>query len=175
LLHIYKSNGVMFEWLNSPMIYYDINTFQKDCLDLSSTYFRPKPTIYHYIGLAKRTFLDIEKEDEVKIKRYFYVLRPILAARYIADKNKIPPMDNYSLLSGCEGNVETIRTSINFILKEKEIREESYKITRIPEIDGFVKNEIEELSNIAVNTLDSKTPPDSLNEYLYETVKKNDR
>ncbi len=169
LEHIYKSNGVMFEWLQSPIQYEDKIKFQKECLNLSNTYFRPKPTLYHYLGLTKRTFLDIKGSDRVKIKRYFYALRPILAAKYIAENNKIPPMDIYSLLEKACNNSD-ISNSISDLMKEKEKREEAFLIDRISKLDNFIENELVSLNEIVTNIKDEKKEPNEINSYLYKII-----
>lgn len=169
LLHVYKSNGVMFEWLQSPVVYGEKDDFQNKNMKLSKMYFRAKPTLHHYLGLTKKTYLDIKETDRVKIKRYFYALRPILAAKYIADNNDIPPMDIHSLLQKVGGLMD-IKVAIRDLMKEKEIQNEAFLINRIPQIDSFLEKEIMNLNEIANNIADEKVPPDNLNQYFYQTV-----
>lgn len=169
LLHVYKSNGVMFEWLQSPVVYDEIDGFQNMNMKLSKMYFRPKSTLHHYLGLTKNTYLDIKETDKVKIKRYFYALRPILAARYIADNNDIPPMDINSLLQKVDGMMN-IKVVIRDLMKEKEKQNEGFLINRIPEIDNYLEKEIMNLNEVANNLADDKLPPDKLNQYFYQTV-----
>ena len=169
LQHINKSNGVMFEWLQSPTVYEEKFNFQLECMKLSNIYFRAKPTLYHYLGLVKRTFTDIKASEKVKIKRYFYALRPILAALYIAENKKIPPMDIHSLLKNVKG-ISDINESITNLMNEKEKSEEAFLIERIPTLDNFVENEMSRLNEIVVDLPDDKKTPDLLNNYLYQTI-----
>jgi predicted nucleotidyltransferase len=172
LQHIYKSNGVMFEWLQSPIIYYAKDTFVSDNLNLSRAHFRAKPTLYHYLGLTKRTFWDIKETDKVKIKRYFYAIRPILAAKYIIDNNEIPPMTIQSLMDTVKG-ISDLRTMIEDLMAEKETQEESFLIKRIPEIDNYIENEIIRITGIAERLPDNKLSSDLINEYLYNVLASN--
>ena len=41
------------------------------------------------------------KTDEVKLKKYFYVIRPILACKWILDKKTAPPMLFSELMNEC--------------------------------------------------------------------------
>ena len=159
----------MFEWLQSPVVYDEKDDFQNQNIKLSKMYFREKPTLHHYLGLTKKTYLDIKETDKVKIKRYFYALRPILAAKYIADNNEIPPMDIHSLLNKVDGIMD-IKVAIRDLMKEKEKQNEAFLINRIPQIDNFLEKEIMNLNEIANNLADKKIPPDNLNQYFYQTV-----
>lgn len=86
-----KSNTTPFEWLQSPIIYVE-NSFFKDSLwKLCPSYFDPKSNIYHYLGMA-RGAMETIKEDEIKIKKLFYVLRPLLAALWCVERKTIAPM-----------------------------------------------------------------------------------
>lgn len=42
--------------------------------------------------MAKGNYREYLKTDEVKLKKYFYVIRPILACKWILDKKTAPPM-----------------------------------------------------------------------------------
>jgi uncharacterized protein len=169
LKHIYKSNGVMFEWLQSPIIYYAKDSFVSDNLHLSRTYFRAKPTLYHYLGLTKRTFLDIKDTDKVKIKRYFYAIRPILAAKFITANNELPPMTIQSLMEKVEG-ISDVRSIIEDLMAEKEKQEESFLINRIPELDNYIEREIIRITEIADEFPDAKLSSDMVNEYLFNVL-----
>ena len=89
LLH--KSNPTLFEWNNSPLVYKttpeweQIRSIITDC-------FMSKTGIYHYLSTAKHNYKAYFTEDEVKLKKYFYVLRPILAAKWIISHGTPPPM-----------------------------------------------------------------------------------
>lgn len=42
--------------------------------------------------MAKSNYHKYLQGEEVRLKKYFYVLRPILAAQWILDKKCAPPM-----------------------------------------------------------------------------------
>lgn len=169
LKHIYKSNGVMFEWLQSPIIYYEKNNFIADNLSLSETYFRAKPTLSHYIGLTKRTFLEIKDTDKVNIKRYFYAIRPILAAKYIAANNGLPPMNIQNLLDKTDG-ISSLRINIENLMIEKEKQKEAFLIPRITEIDRFIEDEIANITDIANKLPDHKLSSDLIDDYFFNVL-----
>ena len=86
---LYKSNPTIFEWNSSPIVYKtsDEWTYIKEFIN---EYFLAKSGIYHYISTAKTNYREYLKGEMVRLKKYFYVLRPILACKWIIDKNTPP-------------------------------------------------------------------------------------
>lgn len=92
-----KSNTTVFEWLQSPIVYFENEDLKNGLWKLSQSYFCPRSNIHHYLGIAKGALASIN-EDRIKIKKLFYVLRPLLAALWCAERNSIAPMDMQSLM-----------------------------------------------------------------------------
>ena len=93
-------------------------------------YFSPKCALYHYINMAQGNFRQYLKEDMVKAKKYLYVLRPMLACRWILS-NGTPPPIKFSELFERELPYE-LRPAVNQLL---ELKINSPEITLIPKID----------------------------------------
>lgn len=89
LQHFHKSNATLFEWANSPVVYYSTQEWNQ-IKQSANKYFSCKSAMYHYYGTANKNYLEYLLEDMVKYKKYFYVLRPILACKWI-EKKKCPP------------------------------------------------------------------------------------
>ncbi len=99
LLQYKKSNPTLLEWLSSPIVYQeDFSTAQK-MRDLLPQYFSSVHTIYHYLHIARKKFEEIMSTDQVKIKKYFYILRPIMACMWIEKNKAMPPMEFSKLLA----------------------------------------------------------------------------
>lgn len=92
-----KSNTTPFEWLQSPVIYQEEAAFRESLWQLCQGYFCPRSNIHHYLGIAKSA-METMRGDEIKIKKLFYVLRPVLAALWCARRNTIAPMSIYPLM-----------------------------------------------------------------------------
>lgn len=85
LQHFHKSNATLFEWANSPVVY--LTTLEwRQIYAASEPYFSCKSAMYHYYGTARKNYHEHLTEDFVKYKKYFYVLRPILACKWIEKK-----------------------------------------------------------------------------------------
>ena len=167
---IKKSNVTPFEWAQSPIIYKEVDNFRQVIFELCKAYFNPKHAINHYRGIAKNSYADITKESNIKLKKLFYVLRPIMAAKWIASKNEIPPMDIPNLISIINNN--EIIAKINSLLEIKKDCNEDYIHTLSPLLSDFIKEEINILTDLKVVDKDHEIPnSDQLNKVFRELIK----
>lgn len=97
---LYKSNPTLFEWNASPIIYRTTKEWESISA-IANGYFVAKAGIYHYLSTAKSNCRQYLKEETVRLKKYFYVLRPLLACKWILAEGTPPPtpfkalMDEY--------------------------------------------------------------------------------
>ena len=89
LLH--SSNPTLFEWNNSPVIYKTTREWE-EVAAIIGHFFQKKAGLYHYLSTARKNYREYLKGDQVRLKKYFYVLRPLLACRWILEKQTPPPM-----------------------------------------------------------------------------------
>ncbi|MDR1131103.1 MAG: nucleotidyltransferase domain-containing protein [Oscillospiraceae bacterium] len=89
LLH--ASNPALFEWSNSPIVYKTTDEFKR-LLPLISSYFVARSGLWHYLSMAEGNYREYLKGETVKAKKYFYVIRPLLACRWILERRTPPPM-----------------------------------------------------------------------------------
>lgn len=89
LLH--KSNPTVFEWFSSPIVYQS-SDFAERFKPVMRRYFSSKSGLWHYLHMAEGNYREFLKGDMVKAKKYFYVLRPVLACLWILEKSTPPPM-----------------------------------------------------------------------------------
>ncbi|HEY9000465.1 MAG TPA: nucleotidyltransferase domain-containing protein [Mucilaginibacter sp.] len=88
-----KSNAPLYEWLQSPIVYREDANFAKELRGLIPVYFTQRSATNHYLSMATNTLRDDLQGDQVKLKRYFYALRPALACLWIVEKQTVPPME----------------------------------------------------------------------------------
>lgn len=89
LLH--SSNPTLFEWDRSPIVYQTTPAWA-ELSAAADRFFRKKACLYHYLSTAKKNCREFLGGDTVKLKKYFYALRPILACRWILEKQTPPPV-----------------------------------------------------------------------------------
>lgn len=88
---LYKSNPTLFEWNSSPIVYKTTKEWE-NVSAIINNYFVARAGLYHYISTAKSNYKEYLKGETVRLKKYFYVLRPLLACKWILAEGTPPPM-----------------------------------------------------------------------------------
>ena len=91
LFLLYKSNPTLFEWNSSPIVYKTTKEWEQ-IATIINKYFVAKSGLYHYLSTAKSNYREYLKGEIVRLKKYFYVLRPVLACKWIIAEGTPPPM-----------------------------------------------------------------------------------
>lgn len=91
------SNPTLFEWNSSPIVYKTTEEWNQ-ISKVINNYFVMKSGLYHYLSTAKRNYHEFLTGETVKFKKYFYVLRPLLACKWILAEGTPPPMLFSSLM-----------------------------------------------------------------------------
>lgn len=146
LQNFHKSNATLFEWSNSPVVYRTTGTWQHIQKETESC-FSCKAAMYHYYGTANSNYYAHLLDEMVKYKKYFYVLRPILACKWIAEK-KCPPPVRFSEL------VETVlepelRPVVEQLVAVKIKMAESEKQERIEVLNRYLEEKLKEYKELA--------------------------
>lgn len=89
---VYKSNAVIFEWLNSPIIYSSDEQFFYIIKELQHEFFDPKALFFHYRGMAKNAHASLKLDEPIKLKKWFYLLRALLASVWSLQETIHPPV-----------------------------------------------------------------------------------
>lgn len=142
------SNASPFEWLQSPIVYSDPYDFRATLWRLASDYFKPRSTAFHYLGLAKSSSKKGLKDGLMDIKKYFYVLRPLLAACWICEGRGIPPMELAPLLELVQDQSELYQ-AIQVLTAKKIAAQEGDYTEPIPIIQEFIDLKLNECGRIA--------------------------
>jgi len=151
-----KSNPVLFEWLRSPIIYYKDEYFYNVINQLSKEYFLPISSVYHYLHMANGNYRQYLQKDDVNIKKYFYVLRPIMACMWIENFKEPPPMEFKKLL--IQITEKELLNKINELLIKKKSGMEFGIEPKIEIINTFIENKLQHFENM-VKTFDPRTKP----------------
>lgn len=148
LQHFHKSNATLFEWSNSPIVYKTTNEWNH-IKKISEDFFSVKSSMYHYYGTANKNYNEFLLDDMVKYKKYFYVLRPILACKWIEER-KCPPPVLFSIL--CETVLDNnMKVAVEELLQKKMTMVESEKGKRVDGINKYISDNLvryKELLNV---------------------------
>lgn len=165
---LYKSNPTLFEWFSSPIVYAQTE-FADKFRKIMNEYFSTKRGIYHYINMAAGNYREYLKRDMVKAKKYFYVLRPVLACRWIMEKGTPPPM-LFSELMDAELPKELAR-EVEKLLDLKVHSPEIKEIPRINKINEYLDISLFEIQEKAQTMDEAKTIEwTALNELFLEEI-----
>lgn len=141
---LYKSNPTLFEWFSSPIIYLE-TPFANEFRRIMQDYFSTKKSLYHYISMAESNYREYLKCEMVKAKKYFYVLRPILAANWILEKRTAPPMLFTELMKAeLPGYLEDV---VDGLLELKMKSPEIKMIPRINQLNSYMDSEIADIKS----------------------------
>jgi predicted nucleotidyltransferase len=88
-----RCNLALNEWLGSPIVYAERGDLARQMRDLLPAAFRAPAGYHHYLSMAQGVFNDHLANDPVRLKKVFYVLRPLLACRWIAAAGTQPPTE----------------------------------------------------------------------------------
>ena len=139
---LYKSNPTLFEWCNSPIVYHTTPYFN-ELKRVINKYFSCKSGMYHYLSTAQSNYREYLKRDTVRLKKYFYVIRPILACKWILENQTAPPMQFSELVSSqMEAEMQDI---INNLLELKMKTLEVGEGKRIDKLNEYIEYNIPRL------------------------------
>ena len=155
-----KSNPPLMEWLHSGIVYYQAFSLVDKMKAIQEKVFQPHSALYHYLNMAKGNYRDYLQGEQVKIKKYFYVLRPILACMWIEKYNTVPPILFQDLVMDLLGEGELKQEILTLL--ERKIRGDELKLEpKVTAINEFLENELirlEEYTKSLKITKENLTP-----------------
>ncbi len=139
-----KPNAVMIEWLQSPIRYRWDDAVCAKLLALASKVQLHPAAVFHYFNLAENQWKrHVESEDAIKLKKYFYIVRPALALQWLRlHPDTLPPMNFQDLLAGVNPPTDLVSALQDLLLAKRQTKELG-TAPRVPVIDAFIKDEFE--------------------------------
>jgi predicted nucleotidyltransferase len=163
-----SSNPTLFEWSGSPIVYKTTGAWGEIQKEINS-YFLAKSGLYHYLSTATGNYREYLKGERVKLKKYFYVIRPLLACKWILDKNCPPPV-LFSELVEAELEPE-MHPAIERLLTLKSTTPEMRAGFRVDELNEYIDRSLAELkTEIAALPRGEKSGWERLNELFLRTL-----
>jgi uncharacterized protein len=92
--------------------------------------------------MAKTNYRGYLREPIVPLKKYFYVLRPLLAARWVAKTGQAAPIEFDTLLT-LLGNEPGILKEVHQLLDQKRNSPELGKAPAVQLLNAFIEAELE--------------------------------
>ncbi|MGY2258722.1 nucleotidyltransferase domain-containing protein [Pseudomonas sp. SDO55104_S430] len=143
----WKSNPGFVEWIQSTIIYEHSGSFHERAKELLPHVYSVESGIYHYRSMAKTNYRGYLQAPQVPLKKYFYVLRPLLSVRWLEQFGSPAPIEFDKLLCVIEGDTDLLR-SIDDLLTIKRASPEMGLSPQIMTIQKYVEREINRLEAV---------------------------
>lgn len=163
-----KSNPTLLEWLRSPIVYSQATPWADRLRVLAEEQFSPVRGYHHYLSMAKKNLREHLYGEVVRNKKYLYVLRPLLAARWIREGRGVPPM-RFAELAAQTLTEAALIDEVNALLRIKMQAGEAATSPRWVGIHGFIERE---LAIAATHMRDQEPKADrrQVDQFLHDAV-----
>jgi len=140
-----KSNPPLLEWLKSPVVYRHDPVFATGFGALAAEFYSPRRCFAHYLHMAFgnwRAYL--WGREEVRLKKYLYVIRPLLACRWIERHLGQVPMLFGQLVESVLDEA-AVRTALVELVARKQAGEELAVAPPVEALSRFIEAELPRL------------------------------
>lgn len=134
-----KSNPTLFEWANSPIIY-QTSAEWESLLPIINRCFSSQRGLRHYLSIAVGNYREYLKGEQVRMKKYLYVLRPILACKWILAHDTPPPMVFDTLVA--EQLDAQLKPTVAALLEKKTCTSECELAPRIDVLNRYIEEKL---------------------------------
>jgi len=164
-----NSNPPLYEWLTSPIIYLEQEGFAQKLRVLMFKFYSPVAAIHHYLHMAQGNYRAYLTKRKIKIKKYFYVLRPILACMWIKEEKSMPPMEFEKLFSA-QNLTQKVTNEIKELLKRKKLGLELNAEDKVEAIIDFLEEKLDFFENYVNKLVPKKSPKDDSLDKLFKDM-----
>jgi len=170
-----RTNGALLEWLKSPIKYIVNGDFAESLLEVEPRAINFTALCYHYSHMARGNAKEyLFKDDKVKLKKYFYVLRPLFAIKYIQEIKQPPPIEFGKLVEAVAP--KDLIPHIENLLEVKRNAKETAYGEPIAEINAFIESELDRHGEVFTgqgrpDIQNRKEIRDELNEIFRQSVR----
>lgn len=149
-----KGNATLIEWLDSPVVYKAEERFLRAMRAAATQVHRPERSFHHYLHMARKNYREYLQGETVRLKKYLYVLRPVLAAMWVQQRRETAPMPFQELVDAMIMDV-ALREAIAQLLAVKRQASEAEYGQPMPVINTFLEEQLARLEQSAPAYTDS--------------------
>ncbi|HEY4371120.1 MAG TPA: nucleotidyltransferase domain-containing protein [Burkholderiales bacterium] len=167
-----KCNPTLLEWLQSPLVYRQNDDAVAGLRALAREFFSPAACWHHYFSMAKGNNREYLQGKTVRLKKYLYVLRPLLCCQWIEQYNAPAPMLFRTLVDTLVKDAE-LRLAIDALLEQKRGAAELAEGPRVPALGWFIENELQRCEQAAAKVAVRKASQEAYyrcDEFLRATI-----
>ncbi len=143
-----KGNPPLLEWLKSPVVYRHDPVFAAEFGALATEFYSPRRCFAHYLHMAYGNWRDyLRDREEVSLKKYLYVFRPLLACRWIERQLGQVPMLFAQLVEGVLDEAD-VRAALAELVARKQAGEELAVAPPVEALTRFIEAELPRLETL---------------------------
>lgn len=139
-----KGNATLIEWLDSPIVYRADTTFLDGIRAAACKTYQPERSFHHYVHMARGNYRMYLRGDMVRLKKYLYVLRPLLATLWIEQGRGIAPMRFQDLVETIITDADLLNAIDHLLAIKRNAMESEYGHPQ-PIINAFIDTELARL------------------------------
>lgn len=143
-----KSNPPLIEQLYSPEIYINGGLgFRDKLILLLNNYYSSTSCMYHYYNMARSNLREYLRGDQVWLKKYLYIVRPLLACKWIewyGDRRVPLAIDDLLHLFP----TDTLRQEAGNLIQLKKDGNELSMGPKIPRLHAWIESELKRLEEL---------------------------
>ncbi len=164
-----SSNSPLYEWLQSGIVYKEETAFASTLRSMMNDYYSHRAGCHHYFSMTNNTFQQNLQDPEVRLKKYFYALRPILAGMWIIDRKTVPPMDFHQLRTLITDS--TWNEAVDQLLEQKKTADEKTLIPPVPFLQQWIPEVLEKYMPLANALPSAYREADQLDEVFRKFIR----
>jgi predicted nucleotidyltransferase len=145
----WRSSPAFVEWIQSPIVYVEEGRLAAQVRALLPRVYSCTSGVHHYRSMARTNYRGYLRADQVPLKKYFYVLRPLLAVLWLEKYQTPAPIEFDRLLHLIEADAALLR-DIQRLLARKRATPELGLAAPIPGINAFIERELARLETSEV-------------------------
>jgi len=164
-----RSNPAFVESIQSPIVYLERGNFAADVRRLLPSVYSCIRGVHHYRSMARTNYRGYLKGELVPLKKYFYVLRPLLSVRWLERYGRPAPIEFEKLLHLIDDQ-RTLLVDIKNLLERKKAAPEMGLAPPVESIHAFIEQELDRLETVQAQN-SPLAAMDSLNEVFRAAVR----
>lgn len=139
-----KGNATLVEWLSSPVVYQQDEAFMQQLREAAAAVYQPVRSFHHYFSMARGNHREYLQGDVVRAKKYLYVLRPLLAAQWVLQRDDAPPMPFEQLVDALVTDADVRRDIDELLMQKRQAGEQAWLPVR-PRLNAFIDESLARL------------------------------
>lgn len=164
-----KSNPSFVEWLHSSIVYRDDGIFADTAREILASSYSIDKGIYHYRSMAKTNYRGYLRKPMVPLKKYFYVLRPLLSILWM-EKEGIPAPIEFDTLRVLVKSDAELNDAITALIERKKLALEKEIAPAVPVINEFIISQLDRLESYSGTELGKSFDYGALNNLFHRVI-----